>query len=283
MVETFQSNKIAKGADNIAGLTNLEAIAVSSRYFPVVSDLGKWSEGTGIIRGDGQSQDQGFQSTAWAMGSITLDQYLWVKSTLLRGQRSGWVTIQTRKHDRSRWVIANAILDIKQAPGQGKTLANYKPFVWTFSRITILEEQQMYGSIYVKDGAAQQADITTTPVLLTGFAVVGEQSGVTGNITTDTLTVAYGGVWKFDFSVNGTKTASQLYKFNIRVNAVEGVYQCQLASDALTSGHTSMSGLLDLDADDVVTVYVETDDATAGTHLTPQDMQLTLTSVSITS
>ena len=203
---------------------------------------------------------------------------------ILRGNRAGPVTFQTRRYDPLRWVIGNAVLDIGQPPTLGKTPHGYfRPFVWRFSRIVVLEEQGMYGSIKTKDGSTQQADITTTPVLLTGFATNGLYSGVTVSYTTNTMTVGYAAIYEFDFYINATKTASQIYKFNIRVNAVEGAYQCQLPSDALTSGHTSMTGLLDLDANDVLSIYVETDDANAGTHLTPVDMGFTVTSVSLDS
>ena len=283
MVETFSYCKIAKTHDNIADLANIESIAVSSRYFEVVDDFGHWADGGGVLRGDGITQDQGFASTFWVSSYITHAQRVYIERDILRGKRSGPVTIQTRRSDPDRWVIANAILTVEPTPTLTKSLSYYRNFVWRFSRIEVLEEQRMYGAIYTKDGAAQQADITTTPVLLSGFAANGESSGVTVSYTADTLTVGYGGMWIFGFWINGTKTASRIYKFNVRVNAVEGVYQCQLASDALTSGHTSMVGPLDLDANDVLTIYVETDDASAGTHLTPVDMSFWVTSVAVTA
>jgi hypothetical protein len=283
MVETFQSNKIAKGADNIAGLTNIEAIAVDNRYFKVVDDFAKWSPGVRIKRGDGNLQAQGFQNTTWTSGAITHRQWYYLKTQLLRGAESGAVTIQTRKYDEDRWVIANAILDIGTPSTLTKVLHHYRPFVWRFSRIKILEEQRMYGAIYTKDASTAQADITTTPVLLTGFsAVEAASSGVTASHTADSLTVGYGGIWEFKFHIDATGTASQQFKFNIRVNAVEGVYQCEYTTNATPDQiSTSMSGLLDLDADDVLTIYVETDDVDAGTNLTPVNMQFSVTSVSL--
>jgi len=282
MVETLQHNKIAPGWDNIDGLVNIETIQAHEEYFKPVDDLGKWVDGTDVLRGDQRAQAQGGKSTAWVhSGGITVWQWLYIFQTILRGRRSNRVTIQTLRYDPDRYVIANATLSLPPAPQHNKINTYYSPFRWSYTDVTVIEEQRMYGAIYTKDGAAQQADITTTPVLLTGFAANGESSGVTVSYTADSLTVGYGGMWIFGFSINGTKTASQIYKFNIRVNAVEGVYQCQLASDALTSGHTSMGGPLDLNANDVLTIYVETDDATAGTHLTPVDMSFWVTSVAL--
>ena len=285
MVETFQYTKIAKGYDNIAGLTNLEELSAGGRYFCIVNDLGAWSDGTGVLRGDGVTQDQGFASTSWAAGYLSLEQWLYLYRTILRGNRSGPVTIQTRRYDPDHWVICNAILDIGQPPTLTRPLREYHPFIYRFTRIPkqSIVEQKMYGSIYLKDGTTAQEDITTTPVLLTGWSADGESSGVTAAYASSTLTVAYGGVWRFAFHITGTKTAAQIFKFNIRVDTVEGVYQCQMAADALTQASTSMEGLLDLDAGDVLSIYVETDDVDAGTDLTPLDMQFVVESVALSS
>jgi len=275
MVATFENNELAFGHDNIAGLTNIETISVNSIYMSPVDDFGKWSQGNYVRDGAGNLQAQGYASTSWAAGYMTLPQWrYWFN--WLGGKRTGHVTLRTRRYEASYSVICNAVLDIGDPPSLLKGITAYIPFTYRFSRVTVIEEEMPYGTIYLKDGSTQQADITTTPVKLTGFAANGLYSGITPSHTADNLTVLYAGTYYFWFSIEATKTASQLYKFNIRVNDVEGNYQTSFPANADTSYFAAMHGPLSLSANDVVTIYVETDDADAGTHLTPVDMQLSV-------
>ena len=280
MVETFSSCKVAQGFDNVPGLTNLETVAVGGLYFPTLEDYPHWDPGPTSRRGDGSIDDQGYASTYWK-GPITDEMWLYLFHDILGSSREGPVTIQTRRYKRDEWIICNARMNIGKRPSMRQVNRWIPPFQATFTRLKVLEEQLMHAAILCKDGDTAQEDITTTPVLLTGWTANGEYSGITPAYASSTLTVGVGGIYRFGFHITGTKTASQIFKFDIRVNAAEGVYQCQMAADALTQASTSMEGYLDLAKDDIVTVYVETDDADGGTDLTPLDMQLTLESVSL--
>jgi len=280
MVETFSSCKVAQGFDNIPGLTNLETVAVNGLYFPTLEDYPHWDPGATSRRGDGSIADQGYASTYWN-GPITDEMWLYLFHDILGSNREGPVTIQTRRYKRDEWIICNARMNIGKRPSMRQVNRWIPPFQATFTRLKVLEEQHMYAAIHCKDGDTAQEDITTTPVLLTGWTANGEYSGITPAYASSTLTAGYGGYHHVGFHITATKTASQKFLFNVRVNAVEAGIQCQFAADALTQASTSMGDFLDLDADDIVTVYVETDDADAGTDLTPLDMQLTLESVSL--
>lgn len=281
MTATFENNCLAAGYDNPSGLVNIETLSVGGVYFCPVDDFGKWTDGSFVRDGEGVLQPQGYASTRWDAGFITLEQWYYLYTNILRGKRSGKVTIRTRRYESDYTVICNAVLDIGDPPALTKGVSAYFPFTYRFSRVQIIEEETMFGSIYLRDGSTQQADITTTPVKLTCFAANGLYSGVTPDHTTDSLTVLHAGTYYFWFSLRATKTASQLYKFNIRVNAVEGLYQTSFPSDADTSAFASMSGPLSVSVNDVVTIYVETDDATSGTHLTAVDAQLSLIRVAL--
>jgi len=281
MTETFQRHYLAAGYDNIAGLVNIETISVDGHYLAAVDDLGKWSDGSFVRTGDGNLQPQGYPTTAWVAGFATFEQWYYLYSNILLGNRTGAVTFQTRRHEPDFYVIANAILDIGDPPTLTHGVKAYFPFVYQFSRIEILEEEMIYGTIYLRDGSTQQADITTTPVKLTGWTANGLYSGTTPAYASSQITVSYAGTYYFWFAIQATKTASQTYFFNIRVNAVEGLYQCSFPSDADTSGSAAMSGPLLLAANDIVTIYCESNDATAGTHLTPVNMTLSLMRVAL--
>jgi hypothetical protein len=286
MVETFLYNKLSKDYDNIAGLKNIETFYAGSRYFPFVNDIGKWNPGVDILRGDKNLQSQSTKSTAWTCGAITWAQWYYLHTNILRGQRTGPVTFQTQRYFPGDWVICNGILDIGKPISHPDSPTGFgpNPFVYRFTNVTVLEEKRMYGSIRTKDASTAQEDITTTPELLTGFTANGEYSGITPAYGSSTLTVGYGAEYGVGFRIDATGTASQTFKFNVRVNAVESVIQCQLPFNATPDPeHTMMFDYLDLDADDVLTVYVESDDADAGTDLTPINMSFWAESVALDS
>lgn len=282
MVETFQENEIAAGHDNIAGLTNIEGILVDSQYFEPVNDLGKWSGGVGTLRGsDGVTVAQGFESTSWAVGRITVPQWYYLFSNILGGKRSGPVTIKTQRYNPGFYVYCNTILNIGDPPALSRGVNDYFPFVYRYTRIKILEEDKMYGGIYAKDASTAQTGITTSPTLLTGFAANGLSSGTTPDHTSDNITVTFAAVYTFNFSVSATGAASTQFLFYIRVNAVEGNYGCEVTINATPDAvQVSMTGELSLSASDIVTVYVQSD-AGGGAALTPTQMQLTLHSLAL--
>lgn len=138
MPETFQNNQIASGANNVAGLVNIEAIAVSGEYFVGVNDLGAWRVGSPVLYGDGVSGTQGFISTRWVSGHITLEQYNYLYTTILSNSISAWVTIKTRALNPATYANYSAILTIGTPDTLNKVLGSYLNFVWTFTRLELI-------------------------------------------------------------------------------------------------------------------------------------------------
>jgi hypothetical protein len=260
--EVFNDNQIAKGYNNYSGLTNLELLSVDKgeTYFPRVNDFGLWRDGQPFVLGDGIERDNGFASTQWETTGITYQHWWYLYTSILGGNRSGKVTIKTRKYTplmddtmTAKYVIANAILTLPPPPDSERAFLGYSQWVYNFSRIDILHEDKMIGEIYVKDGSTSQDNIGTTAVKLTAFASDGISDGVTVSNSTD-------------------RTA---WTFAVRVDAVESNFLVNgIAADALAK-----SGLLDLSAGEVVTVYVESDDGGATADLTVVNAQLSLVSV----
>lgn len=137
MAETFQQNQIASGNDNAAGLTNIETIAVDGQRFAPVDDLGKWRGGNMVYR-NGLLIPQGYASTSWVSGSITLEQWYYLYHTILSDAVSGPVTIRTRKYDPAAYANYNAILYIGQPPDETKQVDRYTGFVWRFTKVVAL-------------------------------------------------------------------------------------------------------------------------------------------------
>lgn len=276
MVEIFEKSLIAKGYNNAAGLINIETISVNGTYFAPIDSFGKWSDGLFERDGTGKLIDTGYASTSWTAGFITLTQWNYLYTNILGGARSGPVTIQTLRYNADYHLICNAILDIGDPPGLNKAVATYNPFTYRFSRLEIIEEEQMYGNIYTLAGSTAQTGITTSAVKLTGFASNGLYSGVTPDASADTLTVAYAGTYRIDFTIAATGTTSTQFLFRARKNGVATSYGCELNFNATPDMENgSFTGYLDLSANDVITIYVESDQG-GGASLTPTDMQLSL-------
>jgi hypothetical protein len=282
--EVFNDNQIAKGYNNYSGLTNLELLSVDKgeTYFPRVNDFGLWRDGQPFVLGDGIERDNGFASTQWETTGITYQHWWYLYTSILGGNRSGKVTIKTRKYTplmddtmTAKYVIANAILTLPPPPDSERAFLGYSQWVYNFSRIDILHEDKMIGEIYVKDGSTSQDNIGTTAVKLTAFASDGISDGVTVSNSTDSLTIVQAGKYQVNFSVDYTSTVATAWTFAVRVDAVESNFLVNgIAADALAK-----SGLLDLSAGEVVTVYVESDDGGATADLTVVNAQLSLVSV----
>jgi len=139
MPETFQDNRIAVGHNNVAGLVNIESIAVEGRYFTVVDDVGKWNHGVDVLYGDGLAGTQGIASTTWVCGHITLAQYDYIYTTLLGGSISGRVTIRTCRHKANTYANYNAVLTIASPNKLNKRNGVFTDFVWSFTGLTLIQ------------------------------------------------------------------------------------------------------------------------------------------------
>lgn len=131
-----------------------------------------------------------------------------------------------------------------------------------------------YGSIRALDAAAAfTAGTTPLAVDQTVFAADGPSStSVTPDSTTDgDITVVVPGDYRVDFAASYTAPVSRVIQHRIRVGGVEQTIGCQLVG---TGGLQSVScgDVLTLALNDVVTVFVESDQAATG--LTYEDVSL---------
>jgi len=281
MVLTSKRNAIASGHDNIEGLVNIETIKVENIFFNIVDDLNRWSDGVGGRRGDGIIFSRGRPRTTWEAGFITEAQWEFLYTSILRGNRSGKVTIVTQRYREDFYVICNAVLDIGDPSALNRAGGRPSPFVYRFVINKVLEEELVHGDIYTQNGSTAQTGITTTPTKLTGFAANGLSSGTTPAHTTDDITIAFGGDYTAQFHIDAIADASTQFVFTFYINGVTDNYSCELTTNATPDpATTGMIGRLSLSANDVITVYVKSDNG-SGASLTPRQLQLTLQSLSL--
>lgn len=131
----FQELKIAPGWDNSDNFVNLEDVKVNGWYFAPMEDLGKWSLGDEVIRGDGVMVTQGFNSTAWLASSLSLDHWHYLYQTILGNALSGKVTIRTRNYVVATYANYNAILTLPQPQTLTKTNRWYEDVVLRYTRL----------------------------------------------------------------------------------------------------------------------------------------------------
>lgn len=286
-------NKIAAGYNNYSGLTNIELISVGGNtpqdYLLPVQDLGLWADGVERFGGDGIAKDDGYATTSWECAALSFSQWYYLYTTVLGGNRSGKVTIRTRRWHvplnstmSYSYVIANAILTLPPPPdtSRGVYVAGYEPFVYSFTRVQVIHEDKMYGEIYVKDGSTAQENIDTTAVKLTGFASDGLSDGVTASNSDDSLTCIIAGKYQATFTASFTSTASTKWTFAFAVDGTIGNFQTIAETNATPDAvNVSLSGILSLAANEVVTVYVKSDDGGGTADITITDAQLSMVSI----
>lgn len=135
----FQSNQIAAGHNATGSYTNIEALADSTgRLFVPVDDLGKWTAGQQTLRGDGLVKEQGYASFNWVSGYITLEQWYKIYDDILNESLSGLVTAATRIYNPAVYVNVNATLTLPPPPSEQKGVNEYRPFIWRFTRVTVI-------------------------------------------------------------------------------------------------------------------------------------------------
>jgi hypothetical protein len=272
----IQTNMIAAGWNNYS-LTNIESITVSSNTFVVPTDIGFWQEGQPYLQGNSIQNFTGYAACHWEMAAITMAQYDYIFNTLLSNKYSGKVTIRTRQFETGNYVICNAILTLPQRDGLTARRVGkgwYGPFVWEFTRVEIIEEELMHGVIYATGASTAQAGVTTSPELLTAFAANGVSDNMAVDHTADSITALFAGDYEIICNLNFVSTASTAWRFHIRVDAVEQVYSAQATSNATPDEMSvSFGGILALSANEIITVYVESD-AGGGASITVSDCQL---------
>lgn len=123
-----------------------------------------------------------------------------------------------------------------------------------------------HGNLYSIDtDAVSISGIGTTAKKLEGFSHDGPSSGVTPANASDQMTIGSAGNYYVNFSISFSTTATAdagTYEFRVRVDGAETVIGLRREmSGSNDTGSGSASGLLVLAANEVVTVYVESDEA----------------------
>lgn len=124
----------------------------------------------------------------------------------------------------------------------------------------------IYGNIYSKDGSVAISTIGTTPKKLAAFTANGPYNGTTPDHTNDQITVLTAGDYYISFELTFATAAAGdagLYQYHLRVNGTEnaalGLRKYQ--SGTTDTDSVGFHGVATLAANDVLTVYVESDEA----------------------
>lgn len=283
--DVFNDNQIAKGNDNYSGLGNIELILVDRDYFPRVHDFPFYREGLDRVTGDGITRGDGFSSAQWISNAITYAQWWYLYTSILGGARSGPVTIKTRRWATpvnttmpELYIIANANLDIGAPPDLTRAPLGYDQFVYNFSKISILHEDKMKGTLYVTGGSTAQTGITTSPEKLVAFTTSGLNAGVTTSASDDSHTIDIAEDYEVKAVINFTSDASVLWTFQFRVDAAAVGPKSIIESNATPDAEqVAMLWPQTMDVPDVVTIYVNSDEG-GGKDITVVDAIFTVTS-----
>lgn len=124
----------------------------------------------------------------------------------------------------------------------------------------------VYGNIYSKDATIAISTIGTTAKKFAVFNTNGPSNLVTADHTNDQLTVTVAGVYKVDATFSMATSAAGdagTYQLHLRVNGTENAaIGCRHYFSGSSDNDTMcLTGLVTLAANDVVTVYVESDEA----------------------
>jgi hypothetical protein len=131
----------------------------------------------------------------------------------------------------------------------------------------------VYGGVYVADGSTAQTGIDTTPTKMTGWATNTDSAGTTPDQANNQITVGTDGVYLVWASVGFSGSVNTTFLGHLRVNDVESYagFHRKLSAGG-DVGSASFVSLNSLNADDVLSIYVESD-AGGGASMTPVDAQ----------
>lgn len=291
--ETFQLNSIAKGHDNITGLRNIEIVEINGNRLSPVRDLGAYEGGQRVVNGRGIFKETGFPSQPLETGALSNAMRWWIQTELLGGAISGPVTFKARKYsvpmldaDTALHFIANATLTLVPNRATQRYVDGIQDFSYDLTRLVIIEEDQMYGSIKVDGGSTSQDNIGTTPVKLTAFDANGNNNGITPDHTDDDLTVLVAGEYEPLANFSFTATLSTKWTLTVFKNAATTGIAATGETDAVPSAINVALGLgrsLNLLANDVLTIYVNSDDGASLADITIVDGAFSLKSISLSS
>lgn len=135
----------------------------------------------------------------------------------------------------------------------------------------------VYGQIYTAAGATAQS-LDTTAAKLTGFAANGSSAGTTPDHSNDRITVGTDGIYLVHGQFSAIGETGTTYILQLRNNAAAVDQAKAKFTASMTVGDVasiSFIGLVSLSANDMLTVYGESDDA-GGADLTLVEAQLTV-------
>ena len=283
--DAFNDNQIAKGHDNYSGLGNIELILVDRDYFPRVHDFPFYREGVDRVTGDGITRGDGNDTTQWLSNGITDAQWWYLYTSILGGARSGKVTFKTRRWAATvnttmpeLYIIANAILDIGAPPDLNRAPLGYDQFVYNFSKISILHEDKMKGTLSVTGASTAQNGVTTAAEKLIAFTTSGLNAGVTTSASDDSHTIDIAEDYTLEAVISFTAEVSVKWSFQFYVDAAAvGPLFITETNATPDAEFVAMKWQQALDATAVVTVYVKSDEG-GGKNITVTDAVFTVES-----
>lgn len=139
-----------------------------------------------------------------------------------------------------------------------------------------------YGNLYTITGdAVTISTIGTTAKKFAGFAHDGVSFGTTISATNDQITVAADGIYQIHFNISFKTVAaadSGLYTFRLRINGVASTFSFfRQLSGTSDTGVGSFQGILSLSANDIVTVYISSDEAANTDDINVESCSLSVT------
>jgi hypothetical protein len=144
-----------------------------------------------------------------------------------------------------------------------------------------LVNDTVYGIMSVQAGATSQDDIGTTPEILTAWNTDGIANGTTPSQANDYITALVAGVYEVHANLSFSGTSSSVVDMEIYVYDDSGTSWSasgfQLQRKIGTGGdvgNAGTSGLVTLDTDDRVAIYVATDGATDDVTVTEAQLQI---------
>jgi hypothetical protein len=131
----------------------------------------------------------------------------------------------------------------------------------------------VYGGIYIQDGSTPQTGIDTTPTKMTGWAANTASAGTTPDQANNQITVGTDGVYLIWASVGFSGSNNTTFEGHLRIDDIESYagFHRKLSA-AGDVGSASFLSINILSADDVLSIYVESD-AGGGASMTPADAQ----------
>ena len=131
----FYTYKIAAGANNAAGLVNIEEITPSSdkAFFAPVA-YSNYTPGQRKLRGSGTVYMSGFAFATWEFAVLTRKQFQYLQDTYCASGWSGEVTIATRV-SREAYVNYSAVMILPDPASVSRSDTVFEKYPVSFTRL----------------------------------------------------------------------------------------------------------------------------------------------------